>query len=190
MGSAMPIHTNGAISDRQVGEREREKFKSLINQIQGAPEVGEIPDAHPRPSTLAMPVDSLEYAPTTGVKGTSPPYTLHTKHSLTPLPPPPEKKALRAAVANLYNDTYRKGKESQYTHENVCIVPGGRAGLSRVAAVIGDVYTVSIHSTRGTKITVFFLGGCASFQSYQIPDYTAYDQVLSAFKRLVPVPTA
>lgn len=27
------------------------------------------------------------------------------------------------------------------------------------------------------------------FKSYQIPDYTAYDQVLSAFKRLVPVPT-
>jgi hypothetical protein len=27
-------------------------------------------------------------------------------------------------------------------------------------------------------------------QSYQVPDYTAYDQVLSAFKRLVPVPTA
>jgi aspartate/methionine/tyrosine aminotransferase len=90
-----------------------------------------------------VPVDSLEYAPTTGVK------------------------ALRQAVAHLYNDTYRKGKESQYTFENVCIVPGGRAGLSRVAAVIGDVYT-----------------------SYQIPDYTAYDQVLSAFKRLVPVPTA
>jgi len=76
-------------------------------------------------------------------------------------------KALREAVANLYNDTYRKGKASQYTYENVCIVPGGRAGLSRVAAVIGDVYT-----------------------SYQIPDYTAYDQVLTAFKRLVPVPTA
>jgi hypothetical protein len=52
-------------------------------------------------------------------------------------------KALREAVAHLYNDTYRKGKESQYTFENVCIVPGGRAGLSRVAAVIGDVYTVS-----------------------------------------------
>jgi hypothetical protein len=27
-------------------------------------------------------------------------------------------------------------------------------------------------------------------QSYHIPDYTAYDQILSAFKRLVPVPTA
>ncbi|KAG1903858.1 pyridoxal phosphate-dependent transferase [Suillus fuscotomentosus] len=92
---------------------------------------------------IPLPVDSLEYAPTTGVK------------------------ELREAVAHLYNDTYRKGKASQYTYENVCIVPGGRAGLSRVAAVIGDVYC-----------------------SYQVPDYTAYDQVLSAFKRLVPVPTA
>jgi len=67
----------------------------------------------------------------------------------------------------LYNHTYRQGKASQYTYENVCIVPGGRAGLSRLAAVIGEVYT-----------------------SYQVPDYTAYDQVLSAFRRLVPVPTA
>lgn len=49
---------------------------------------------------------------------------------------------LREAVANLYNITYRKGKASQYTFENVCIVPGGRAGLSRIAAVIGDVYCV------------------------------------------------
>ncbi|KAG1891450.1 pyridoxal phosphate-dependent transferase [Suillus subluteus] len=113
------------------------------NLGQGAPEVGPIPDAPPRPQNIPVPVDSLEYAPTTGVK------------------------ALREAVANLYNDNYRKGKASQYTYENVCIVPGGRAGLSRVAAVIGDVYC-----------------------SYQVPDYTAYDQVLSAFKRLVPVPTA
>lgn len=56
------------------------------------------------------------------------------KHTIQP--------ALREAVANLYNDNYRKGKASQYTFENVCIVPGGRAGLSRVAAVIGDVYCV------------------------------------------------
>ncbi|KAK7040913.1 hypothetical protein VNI00_009509 [Paramarasmius palmivorus] len=116
---------------------------SWANLGQGAPEVGPIPNAPPRPSYINMPTDSLEYAPTTGVK------------------------ALREAVANLYNHTYRKGKASQYTYENVCIVPGGRSGLSRVAAVIGDVYT-----------------------SYQIPDYTAYDQVLSAFRRLVPVPTA
>ncbi|THV07831.1 PLP-dependent transferase [Dendrothele bispora CBS 962.96] len=113
------------------------------NLGQGAPEVGPIPGAAPRPENIPMPLDSLEYAPTTGVKD------------------------LREAVANLYNHTYRKGKNSQYTYENVCIVPGGRSGLSRVGAVIGDVYT-----------------------SYQIPDYTAYDQMLSAFKRLVPVPTA
>jgi hypothetical protein len=40
-------------------------------------------------------------------------------------------------VANLYNSHHRVGKESQYTWENVCIVPGGRAGLIRIAAVIG-----------------------------------------------------
>ncbi|KAG6814561.1 hypothetical protein H0H92_000089 [Tricholoma furcatifolium] len=112
------------------------------NLGQGAPEVGPIPNAPPRPSAIPIPTDSLEYAPTTGVK------------------------ALREAVANLYNVTYRANSTSKYTYENVCIVPGGRAGLSRVAAVIGDVYT-----------------------SFQIPDYTAYDQVLSAFRRLVPVPT-
>nr|GAT49409.1 aminotransferase [Mycena chlorophos] len=113
------------------------------NLGQGAPEVGEIPLAPPRPKHVDLPTDSLEYAPTTGVK------------------------ALREAVANLYNLTYRQNKESKYSFENVCIVPGGRAGLSRVAAVIGDVYT-----------------------SYQVPDYTAYDQMLSSFRRLVPVPTA
>lgn len=113
------------------------------NLGQGAPEVGDIPDAAPRPTSISFPVDANEYAPTTGVK------------------------ELREAVANLYNYEHRQGKASQYTYENVCIVPGGRAGLSRVAAVIGSVYT-----------------------SYQVPDYTAYDQMLSAFKKLVPVPTA
>ncbi|KAF8760056.1 Microtubule binding [Rhizoctonia solani] len=76
-------------------------------------------------------------------------------------------KELRKAVADLYNHTYRQGKKSQYTYENVCIVPGGRAGLSRVAAVIGDVYC-----------------------GYQVPEYTTYSEVLSVFKRLVPIPTA
>ncbi|KAL0061454.1 hypothetical protein AAF712_011677 [Marasmius tenuissimus] len=117
------------------------------NLGQGAPEVGPIPNAPPRPSYINMPTDSLEYAPTTGVK------------------------ALREAVANLYNHTYRKGKASQYTYENVCIVPGGRSGLSRLAAVVGDATP-----SRPAGLSV--------------PDYTAYDQVLSAFRRLVPVPTA
>lgn len=116
---------------------------SWSNLGQGAPEVGPIPGAPEKPDSIPLPVDSLEYAPTTGVK------------------------ALREAIAKLYNQTYRVGKASQYTYENVCVVPGGRSGLSRVAAVVGDVYC-----------------------SYHVPDYTAYDQVLSAFKRLVPIPTA
>lgn len=40
------------------------------NLGQGAPEVGEIPNGPRRPSTIPVPVESLEYAPTTGVKGT------------------------------------------------------------------------------------------------------------------------
>lgn len=40
------------------------------NLGQGAPEVGQIPDAPLKPSTIEVPTDSLEYAPTTGVKGT------------------------------------------------------------------------------------------------------------------------
>ena len=62
--------------------------------------------------------------------------------------------ALREAVANLYNHTYRQGKKSQYNFENVCIVPGGRSGLSRVAAVIGDVYTVSLPDLRSDEMVL------------------------------------
>ena len=39
------------------------------NLGQGAPEVGPIPDAPDRPTSIPVPEDSLEYAPTTGVKG-------------------------------------------------------------------------------------------------------------------------
>jgi hypothetical protein len=35
---------------------------------------------------------------------------------------------------------HRKGKASQYTWENVAIVPGGRAGLIRIAAVLNNAY--------------------------------------------------
>ena len=41
------------------------------NLGQGAPEVGPIPDAPPRPDSIPVPVYSLEYAPTTGIKGES-----------------------------------------------------------------------------------------------------------------------
>jgi aspartate/methionine/tyrosine aminotransferase len=78
-----------------------------------------------------------EYGPTAGIKG------------------------LRAAVANLYNVHHREGKKSLYSWENVCIVPGGRAGLIRIAAVLNNAY----------------LG-------FFIPDYTAYNEMLSLFKNV------
>lgn len=40
------------------------------NLGQGAPEVGPIPNSSDRPTSISVPTDSLEYAPTTGVKGT------------------------------------------------------------------------------------------------------------------------
>lgn len=69
-------------------------------------------------------------------------------------------------MANLYNEIYRKEKTSKYTEDNVCIVPGGRAGLSRLGSTIGDVNV-----------------------GYFLPEYTAYEQMLSVFKRFVPIPT-
>lgn len=42
------------------------------NMGQGAPEAGPIPNAPDRPTSVAVPLDSLEYAPTTGVTGPSP----------------------------------------------------------------------------------------------------------------------
>lgn len=48
-----------------------------------------------KPTEITIDPSSLEYAPTAGIK------------------------PLREAVALLYNDLYRKGKESQYTWENV-----------------------------------------------------------------------
>jgi hypothetical protein len=72
----------------------------------------------------------------------------------------------RAAIANLYsvnlyNGHPRQGKESQFSWENACGVPGGRAGLIRIAAVLNNAY----------------LG-------FFIPDYAAYDETLSLFKNV------
>lgn len=109
-----------------------DKPEEWANLGQGAPEVDdEIEGSFPRPTSIDVSVSGREYGPTAGIKG------------------------LRAAVARLYNENYRKGKESQYTWENVCIVPGGRAGLIRIAAVLGNV----------------MLG-------FFIPDYTAYVSIL------------
>ncbi|WWC70818.1 uncharacterized protein I206_104770 [Kwoniella pini CBS 10737] len=133
-------------TDRAIANGYSYNDKEWANLGQGAPEVGLLPEGPDRPKTIDLTLwgdEVNEYGPTTGIK------------------------ELREAVAKLYNEEYRKGKESQYTYENVCITPGGRAGMARLAAVIGDVYC-----------------------GYQIPEYTTYSEVLSVFKRLIPIPTA
>ncbi|CAO1638691.1 unnamed protein product [Sympodiomycopsis kandeliae] len=117
----------------------------LVNMGQGSPETGDIPGALPKPRGIdfqEMGDDVHHYGPTAGL---------------------PE---LREKVAEYYNREYRSGKELKYKADNVCIVPGGRAGLSRIAAVIGNVN----------------LG-------YTIPVYTAYENLLSSFTGFVPIPT-
>lgn len=66
-------------------------------------------------------------------------------------------------VAAYYNHLYRQGKESKYGKENVCIVPGGRAGITRLMAIMGN-----------TQVGFFN------------PDYTAYEQALGLFIRITP----
>lgn len=108
-----------------------------------APEVDDdIEGSFPRPKTIDISMTGREYGPTAGIK------------------------PLREAVAHLYNESHRQGKKSKYTWENVCIVPGGRAGLIRIAAVLNNAY----------------LG-------FFIPDYTAYNEMLSLFKNFAAIPS-
>ena len=72
---------------------------------------------------------------------------------------------LREAVASHYNELYRRGMPSQYSAENVCISGGGRVALTRVAASLGAVN----------------LG-------HFLPDYTAYEELLSLFRLFSPIP--
>lgn len=74
-------------------------------------------------------------------------------------------KELRQKVADLYNYLYRQDKASKYTWENVSIAGGGRIALARVAASLGNIN----------------LG-------HVIPDYTAYEELLSVFHSFVPIP--
>ncbi|OEU15228.1 aminotransferase, classes I and II superfamily [Fragilariopsis cylindrus CCMP1102] len=111
------------------------------NMGQGAPETGTLPGAPSRNFSMTIPEAELEYAPVTGLQ------------------------ELRVKVADYYNHLYRQGKSSQYTPDNVCVVPGGRAGLTRIMAVLGNVNI-----------------------GYFTPDYTAYEQCLGLFLRISPSP--
>lgn len=111
------------------------------NLGQGQPETGPLPGAPPRVTDLAISPADQEYAPVAGI---------------------PE---LRTAVADLYNQLFRKGKESQYTAENVCICGGGRLGLTRTVAALGEIN----------------LG-------HFLPDYTAYEELLDIFRAFTAIP--
>ena len=72
---------------------------------------------------------------------------------------------LRAAVADAYNRRFRRGLPSQYSAENVAICGGGRLALARAATALGEVN----------------LG-------HFLPDYTAYEELLSVFRLFTPIP--
>jgi aspartate/methionine/tyrosine aminotransferase len=110
------------------------------NLGQGQPEVGDITGAPARLANLAIDPADHAYGPVEGV---------------------PE---YREAIAAHYNRLYRQGKASQYTAENVCVAPGGRAALTRLAA--------AMDRTR---------------MGYFTPDYTAYEDMLTTFTRIDPV---
>lgn len=111
------------------------------NLGQGAPETGAIPNCSTRLEKMDLPFSTLEYSNVAGLN------------------------ELRQAVADLYNHRFRQGKSSKYGIENVAISPGGRSGLTRLAAAMN-------HCNLG----------------HFIPDYTAYEELLSLFRDLMPIP--
>jgi aspartate/methionine/tyrosine aminotransferase len=111
------------------------------NLWQGQPETVPLPGAPPRIYRVEIGVDDQDYAPVPGIWD------------------------LRRAVAELYNELYRKGKRSKYTERNVCICGGGRSSLTRAVAALGQVN----------------LG-------HFLPGYTAYEERLDIFKLFTSIP--
>lgn len=111
------------------------------NLGQGSPETGPIPGAPARVGSVPISAAAQQYGTVGGVKD------------------------LRQAVADFYNATFRRGKASQYTAENVSIAGGGRLALTRLASALGNIN-----------------------MGHFIPDYTAYEELLSVFKAFTPIP--
>src|SRR5476649_1128186 len=111
------------------------------NLGQGSPETGDIPGAPPRVTEIKISEASRQYSPVAG------------------------NQKLRQAVADFYNATYRRGKKSRYTADNVSIASGGRLALTRLASALGNIN-----------------------MGHFIPDYTAYEELLSVFKAFTPIP--
>jgi aspartate/methionine/tyrosine aminotransferase len=119
----------------------RHMHPDWCNFGQGQPETGPLPGAPPRVATVPIDLEDQDYAPVQGI---------------------PE---LRSAVAQLYNELYRRDKASKYTERNVCICGGGRASLTRSVSALGQIN----------------LG-------HFLPDYTAYEELLDVFKLFSSIP--
>ncbi|MBT8493455.1 MAG: pyridoxal phosphate-dependent aminotransferase [Deltaproteobacteria bacterium] len=111
------------------------------NLGQGMPESGALPGGPARVDHIDIAQADQEYAPVSGLW------------------------ELREAIADLYNELFRKGMPSQYSAENVAVSGGGRAALTRAAAALGPIN----------------LG-------HFLPDYTAYEELLDIFKMFSPIP--
>ena len=111
------------------------------NLGQGSPETGDLPGAPARVTEVMVSEASRQYSPVAG------------------------NQKLRQAVADFYNATYRRGKKSRYTADNVSIASGGRLALTRLASALGNIN-----------------------MGHFIPDYTAYEELLSVFKAFTPIP--
>lgn len=72
---------------------------------------------------------------------------------------------LKEAIANFYNERYRQGKKSKYKKENVAVCSGGRLALTRIVSALG-------------------YGNVGHF----LPDYTAYEELLDAFRSFTAIP--
>ena len=90
---------------------------------------------------------------------------IHAEMPTRKYSPVPGQIELRQAVADLYNFIYRRGKKSQYTYENVSIAGGGRLALTRLVAALDHVN-----------------------MGHFLPDYTAYEELLTTFKSFIPMP--
>jgi hypothetical protein len=115
--------------------------RQWANFGQGQPDTSAIPGAPEAPRSLDLFGGDYDYSPVAGLPD------------------------LRDAVAQHFNRRFRRGLKSQYTAENVCIAPGGRSALTRVAAALGQIH----------------LG-------HFLPDYTAYEELLGTIKGFVPIP--
>jgi len=111
------------------------------NLGQGQPETGPLEGAPERMRVAHILEPDQEYAPVAGLW------------------------ELREAIAELYNQLYRRGMPSKYTAENVAVSGGGRIALTRTAAALGQIN----------------LG-------HFLPDYTAYEELLDVFRLFSPIP--